>query len=103
MERKRELFQRYLDEKKVNDLLSKIIVSLYEINEKPSDPLQYIRDYLAETDRNVDLIAIHAENEKLKKKVDELTKKLAVLTDQLEQKTAKESVKLEGTPEETPQ
>ena len=98
MERKRELFQRYLDEKKVNDLLSKIIVSLYEVSEKPSDPLQYIRDYLAETD-NVDLIAVHAENEKLKKKVEELNKKLAILTEQLEQKAPKQEPPQEEVPQ----
>ena len=78
MERKRELFKRYLDEKRVMDLLSRIVVSFYELPEKPEDPLQYIQDFLASTpDR--DMNAIRAENIKMSKKVEELKAKLQEL------------------------
>ena len=81
MERKRELFKRYLDEKRVMDLLSRIVVSFYELPEKPADPLQYIQDFLASTSE-VDMNAIRAENEKLTKRIEELKAKLEELQPQ---------------------
>lgn len=78
MDKKRELYKRYLDEKHVMDMLSKIIVSLYELQEKPEDPLQYIQDFLGSTG-GVDMPAIRAENAKMQKKIDELKEQLEKL------------------------
>lgn len=85
MDKKRELFKRYLDEKHVNDYLSRIVVSLYETGEKPSDPLQYIQDYLANVE-NVDMSVIRLENEKMSKEIIEKRAKLDELQKRIEER-----------------
>lgn len=87
MDRKRELYKRFLDEKKVFDLLSKLVVSLYELNERPSDPLQYIQDFLA-MPQGIDIAQIRAENLRLPKELEEKKEKLEELKKKLESKTA---------------
>lgn len=53
------------------DALTKVFVGLYEEPDKPSNAVDYLKRYLgAPTDVDVD--ALRAENEELKKKVDEL-------------------------------
>lgn len=78
MERKRELFKRYLEEKKVMDTLSKIIVSLYELPERPQDPLTFIRDFFSDTG-GIDIANIRTENFHLAKDLEDLKAKLAGL------------------------
>jgi hypothetical protein len=90
-EKKREQFKRYLDEKKVMDALSRIIVSLYEKPEKPPDPLTYIRDFFAPDTGGVDIISVRAENVALTRKHAELQARVAELRKQLEQKFARAS------------
>lgn len=60
------------------DTLSKIIVSLYELQEKPEDPLQYIQDYLGSSN-GIDMPAIRAENAKMAKRIEELKEQLEKL------------------------
>lgn len=78
MERKRELFKRYLEEKKVMDTLSKIIVSLYELPERPQDPLTFIRDFFTDTG-GIDIANIRTENFHLAKDLEGMKTKLADL------------------------
>ena len=72
MERKRELFKRYLEERRVMDTLSKLVVSLYERPEKPADPLTYIRDYFAVDTGGVDIATVRQENIDMTKKLADL-------------------------------
>jgi hypothetical protein len=79
IEKRREQYKRYLEEKRVMDTLSKLIVSIYEKPEKPPDALTYIRDFLALDTGGVDIISIRMENVVLTRKIAELTAKLADL------------------------
>ena len=86
MERKRELFKRYLEEKRVMDLLSRIVVSFYELPEKPEDPLLYIQDFLASTNE-VDMNVIRAENAEMTKKIEKLKADLEKLQNPQQEET----------------
>jgi hypothetical protein len=86
-------FKHYLDEKKVMDSLSRIIVSLYEKPEKPPDPLTYIRDFFAPDTGGIDIISVRAENVTLMRKLVELQTKVAELRKQLQQKSAQPSAR----------
>ena len=67
-ESKKEEFQRYLEKSGVIDSLTKVFVGLYEVPEKPPNAIDFVREYLgASTD---------ADNENLKKKIEEQTKAL---------------------------
>ncbi|OHT13670.1 hypothetical protein TRFO_16100 [Tritrichomonas foetus] len=79
MEKRREQFKRYLDDKKVMDQLSKIVVSLYERPDRPVDPLIYIQDYFSLDKGDLDMPTIRADNIKLAKRLEELKAKLAAL------------------------
>ena len=75
MDRKRELFKRYLEEKKIMDLLSKIVVSMYECSDKPQDPLKFIEDYLS-SNENLNISSLRLENLQLSKQLLDLQNKL---------------------------
>eukprot|EP00699_Malawimonas_sp_californiana_P001379 EC715443.1.p1 GENE.EC715443.1~~EC715443.1.p1 ORF type:complete len:95 (+),score=26.39 EC715443.1:40-324(+) len=80
---KKEEFRKYLERAGVIDSLTKVLVGLYEEPEKPSNALDFVKQYLgAPTASDVD--AIKGENENLKKKVEELTAKVHELQQQLE-------------------
>ena len=83
MDKKRELFKRYLEEKKVVDQLSKIVVAMYETSEKPQDPLLFIQDYLS-SNEEYDLHQIRLENTRMTKQLSELQAKLDNLNKSLE-------------------
>lgn len=89
MEKKREQFKKYLDEKRVMDQLSKIVVSLYERPDRPVDPLIYIQDYFSLDKGDVDMPTIRANNIKLAKKLEELKAKLADMEKKLAAKKPK--------------
>jgi hypothetical protein len=79
MEKKREAFKRYLEDKRVMDSLSRIVVSLYENPERPDDPLTFIRDFFAPDTGGVDIASIRQENAAMKKKLAGCLAKLADL------------------------
>jgi hypothetical protein len=83
MEKKREAFKKYLDEKKVMNSLSKIIISLYEQGERPEDPLTFIRDCMAVDTGGIDILTVRQENAFLVKQLASDTARLAVLEQQL--------------------
>lgn len=91
MERKRELFKRYLEERKVMDTLSKLVVSLYERPEKPADPLTYIRDYFAVDTGGVDIATVRQENADMTKRLADLNTQIQEMEKQLEAKQQKQS------------
>lgn len=77
---KKEEYKRYLEKSGVTDALTKVMVSLYEEPDRPSNAIEYIRKYLGSNHHNPaadgggssDYDAIKKENEDLKKKIREL-------------------------------
>ena len=58
------------------DALTKVLVGLYEEQDRPQQAVEYIKRYLG-AHVGVDVDALKRENEELKKKVDRLQKQLA--------------------------
>ncbi|KAG5327009.1 MYCBP protein, partial [Acromyrmex heyeri] len=75
---KREEFRKYLERAGVMDALTKILVSLYEETEKPTDALEYIRKNLGGIiDNTSEIDILKKELEESKAKIIELQSKLA--------------------------
>jgi len=74
----KEEFRNYLEKSGVIDALTKVLVGLYEENEKPSDALDWIKKHLGSV-IGVDVEALKKENEELKKAKHELTQKVEEL------------------------
>jgi hypothetical protein len=91
IEKRREQYKRYLEEKRVMDTLSGLIVSIYEKPEKAADALIYIRDYFAGDTGAVDIMSIRMEKAALTKKIAELAAKLADMHRTLAAKNRPES------------
>jgi hypothetical protein len=89
IEKRREQYKRYLEEKRVMDTLSRLIVSIYEKSEKPPDALTYIRDYLARDTGGVDIMAVRVENVALAKRIADLNAKLAEIHKKLAAATSR--------------
>jgi len=70
---KREEFRKYLERSGVMDALTKVLVSLYEESEKPTDALAYIRKNLG------GIVDTPSEIDNLKKELDESKAKIAEL------------------------
>eukprot|EP00002_Diphylleia_rotans_P015256 TRINITY_DN295_c0_g1_i1.p3 TRINITY_DN295_c0_g1~~TRINITY_DN295_c0_g1_i1.p3 ORF type:complete len:105 (-),score=25.70 TRINITY_DN295_c0_g1_i1:709-1023(-) len=75
---KKEEFRKYLERSGVIDSLTKVLVGLYEEPEKPSNALDFVKQYLG-APIGVDIDQLKTENENLKKENEELKKKLAEL------------------------
>ncbi len=76
-ESKKEEFRKYLERSGVIDALTKVLVALYEEPEKPSNALDFIKQYLG-APTSGDVETMKAEKEELVKKVEDLTKQLEV-------------------------
>ena len=68
---KKEEFRKYLEKSGVIDALTKVLVGLYEEPERPPNAVDYVKRYLG-APTGVDVEAIRAENDSLKKKNAEL-------------------------------
>jgi hypothetical protein len=86
-EPKKEEFQRYLEKSGVIDALTKVLVGLYEVPDRPVNALDFIKEYLGS--------ALGQDNEKLRATLDQQNKliaekeaEIANLKKQLEQVTA---------------
>lgn len=91
---KREEFRKYLEKAGVMDALTKVLVGLFEEQEKPSDALEYLKKHLGVTPEVVDSELLKAENEELLTKVNQLTaenQELKMRLQQHETASAKES------------
>lgn len=82
IEAKKDDFRSYLERTGVVDQLTRVLVSLYEENERPHNSMEYIKKNLNSPD-DIDTdnlkneyLKLKTENEALKKKIDELTKEL---------------------------
>jgi hypothetical protein len=71
-EQKKEEFQKYLEKNGVIDSLTKVLVGLYELPEKPPSAVEFIKEYLGAAPASAD--------------VDKLTKTVADLQRQLAEK-----------------
>jgi len=63
---KKEEFQRYLEKSGVVDALTKVLVGLYEVPDKPVNPIDFIKEYLG--------AAMSVDSEKLRAQIETLTK-----------------------------
>jgi len=68
-ESKKEEFQKYLEKSGVIDALTKVLVALYESNERPANAIDFVRDSIGCTSQ--------ADLDKLKTAVADMTKQLA--------------------------
>mmetsp|Transcript_25586 Transcript_25586/g.44118 ORF Transcript_25586/g.44118 Transcript_25586/m.44118 type:complete len:103 (+) Transcript_25586:51-359(+) len=79
---KKDEYRKYLERSGVIDALTKVLVALYEEPEKPSNALDFIKQYLgAPTQADYDSLKterddLQKKNEELKAHVDELAAKL---------------------------
>jgi len=80
---KKEEFRKYLERSGVIDALTKVLVALYEEPEKPANALDFVRRYLT-APSGVDVEQVAAENEELKKRVEDLSAQITELTKKLE-------------------
>ncbi|XP_058788561.1 c-Myc-binding protein homolog [Phymastichus coffea] len=78
---KREEFRKYLEHTGVMDALSHVLLALFQEQERPDDPIEYIRRHFAAMDSG------GAENmhdiEALKKELAEANSKVSELSDKL--------------------
>eukprot|EP00128_Syssomonas_multiformis_P010921 Colp12_sorted_trinity150504_noHs@9886 len=79
---KKKEFRAYLEKSGVIDALTKVLVTLYEEPDKPSNSLEFIKNALG-TPQGLDVEGLKTENEELKKKNEELLAKVAELEKQL--------------------
>ena len=82
IETKKDEFRTYLEKSGVVDSLTRVLVSLYEENDKPQSALDFIKKHLntpdefdTETLKN-DFLKVKDENEKLRKIIEDLKKEL---------------------------
>ncbi|CCI45858.1 hypothetical protein ABG067_007285 [Albugo candida] len=81
-EAKKEEFRKYLEKSGVVDALTKVLVGLYEVNDKPSNAVDYLKRFLG-APTGVDIDALRTENEELKKKNAELIQTIEELNKRL--------------------
>mmetsp|Transcript_12780 Transcript_12780/g.23978 ORF Transcript_12780/g.23978 Transcript_12780/m.23978 type:complete len:97 (+) Transcript_12780:160-450(+) len=83
---KKEEYKRYLEKSGVTDALTKVMVSLYEEPDRPSNAIEYIRKYLgtnAGGGGSSEYDLVKKENEELKKKMKELETQIGDLRREL--------------------
>jgi len=73
MQTEKEQFRNYLKKTGIIDSLTRVFTTLYETQEKPQDPTDWLKSNLGQI-IGVDIIALEKENEELKEKVKELNK-----------------------------
>ncbi|KAG5467666.1 hypothetical protein CUR178_01312 [Leishmania enriettii] len=75
-EAKKEEFRKYLESTQVVDALTRVLVNLYEEEEKPEDPVDYIKRVLGGASA-ADYEALQHENARLRAEVELLKKQLS--------------------------
>lgn len=77
-------YKKYLEEKGLMDLLTKLLAGLYETSDKPEDAEAYVRQFFS-TLEGVDINVINQENKALAEKIAELNAKAEELEKELEE------------------
>jgi hypothetical protein len=75
-------FRKYLDEQGLMAELVKILVQLYETNERPSDSVGFCRDHFSKVG-GIDINVVQAESAKITERIAELNEKIADLEKEL--------------------
>ena len=75
-------FKQYLEDKQLMNLLTNILVEFYENNDKPKDPILFIKEFLSKSG-GIDIKKLTKENEDMKIKLENLKIKLNELKEQL--------------------
>ena len=84
-EEKKDEFRAYLEKTGVVDQLTKVLVSLYEETDKPTNPLEFIKRNMSapeEIDQDNlknEYLKLKEENEKLRQRVTDLQKQIESL------------------------
>ncbi|KAF1336778.1 hypothetical protein FI667_g24, partial [Globisporangium splendens] len=86
---KKEEFRKYLEKSGVVDALTKVLVGLYEEGDKPSNAVDYIKRFMG-APTGIDIEALRAENEELKKRNAELIKTIEELNKRVQLTTEDE-------------
>ena len=81
-EQKKEDFRKYLEKAGVIDQLTKVLVGLYEEQQKPNNVIEFIKQSLGEP-TDVDVEAIQAENVQLKTEVQKMRTQIDQLKEEL--------------------
>ena len=82
---KKDEFRAYLEKTGVVDQLTKVLVSLYEETDKPTNPIEFIKRNMSapeEIDQDNlknEYLKLKEENEKLRQRVTELQKQIEAL------------------------
>ena len=85
IKKKKDEFRAYLEKTGVVDQLTKVLVSLYEETDKPTNPLEFIKRNMSapeEIDQDNlknEYLKLKEENEKLRQRVTELQKQIEAL------------------------
>lgn len=79
VEAKKEDFQHYLEKSGVIDILTKVLVGLYEVPEKPANAVTFIQDFMSARSISDDTDQLKEENETLKAKCKALEAEVAEL------------------------
>jgi hypothetical protein len=84
IEAKKDEFRTYLEKTGVVDQLTRVLVSLYEENERPQNTMDYIKKNLNSPDDidsdnlKSEYLKLKIENDQLKKKIEDLTKEIEI-------------------------
>lgn len=76
-------FREYLEKTGVMEQLTRILVDMYEKPERPTEPLEYIRDFLG-VSPGTDIEGLKIENQELRTRNEELEATIDGLMNQLE-------------------
>ena len=85
IEKKQDEFRSYLEKTGVVDQLTKVLVSLYEETDKPTNPIEFIKRNMSapeEIDQDNlknEYLKLKEENEKLRQRVTDLQKQIESL------------------------
>eukprot|EP00051_Salpingoeca_urceolata_P002300 m.48953 g.48953 ORF g.48953 m.48953 type:complete len:96 (+) comp12035_c0_seq1:306-593(+) len=90
MDTSKKEFRQYLETTGVVDMLTKVMVGLYEEPEKPEDALKFIRKHLGSAPSSSDAATLAEEVDRLKKANEELQAENAALKKQLAEQGAGE-------------
>jgi regulator of replication initiation timing len=74
----KEQFKNYLKKSGIIDVLTKVLASLYEEQDRPKDAIEFLKRHVGAV-IGVDIEALQRENNELKLKVKELTKRIEEL------------------------
>eukprot|EP00475_Leptophrys_vorax_P043973 TRINITY_DN864_c0_g1_i1.p1 TRINITY_DN864_c0_g1~~TRINITY_DN864_c0_g1_i1.p1 ORF type:complete len:100 (+),score=29.00 TRINITY_DN864_c0_g1_i1:34-300(+) len=77
-EAKKEEFQKYLEKSGVIDALTKVLVGLYEVPERPGNAIDFIKEYLG-APVGVDVEELRATIQSQKEEIEQLKKQIAEL------------------------